>query len=339
MERQGLSAPVSGESGYIELFRRLQPVSPVYYSMPGSPPRLCCRSSDDDADMAASLRRRRQVVKGRFRTGQIGYIAADDLELYGTAFRRPLARVGETEQLLLDTMRATGPLSPRHLREETGLLNKQIMPALHRLQRAFAVFEDQEDDRWDRPWCLFASEWPDLDLDRLPWDQAAAEVVERFLAGYVFATEGQIKAWSGFGVAVLRRLLDRMAVAGALTRVQAGGLGEGWVRTVDREERASVPARPSTRVMHRSDPLVIPLADQLRERYCGREVLQYLLIDGEVRGAVCGHWRIRAHDVEDVTVDLTPAEAARRRDEVLEAVALHYAPPDSHILHYMGQRL
>ncbi|MFH1569122.1 MAG: crosslink repair DNA glycosylase YcaQ family protein, partial [Gemmatimonadota bacterium] len=198
--RQGLARPVRGEAGYRELFGRLQPVAPVFFSVPGSVPRLVHRTSFDDAETADRLRRRRELVKGRFGTGQIGYVLAADLEVYATAFRQVPARLGALERQVLEVLAATGPLSPRHLREEIGTLNKHLMPALHRLQRAFLVYEDQEDERWDRPWGLFASEWPDLELERQPWEVAAAAVVERFLEGYAFATEEQLRAWSGFPV-------------------------------------------------------------------------------------------------------------------------------------------
>ena len=55
------------------------------------------------------------------------------------------------------------------------MTHKRLMPVLHRLQRAFLVYEDQEDGSWERPWCLFESEWPDVDLERLPWQEAACE--------------------------------------------------------------------------------------------------------------------------------------------------------------------
>jgi hypothetical protein len=36
-----------------------------------------------------------------------------------------------------------GGLTPQQIKEETGLLNQEIMPALHRLQEAFVVYEDR----------------------------------------------------------------------------------------------------------------------------------------------------------------------------------------------------
>ncbi|MNC79028.1 hypothetical protein D3C75_1313930 [compost metagenome] len=75
---------------------------------------------------------------------------------------------------------------------------------------------------------------------------------------------------------------------------------------------------------------------QLKKSYAGKEVLQYLLIDGQFKGAVIGHWRIGPHDVEDIIVNLDPEEAESRKDEIIEAVKYTYRPDFSQILAYNG---
>lgn len=342
MERHGICCRARTESEYRELFRRLQPVAPVHFSMPGSPPRLVHRSDVDDGALADRMRACRELVKGRFANGLIAYVLADDLELYATAFRQPLDRLTQVQELVLETLKSTGPLSTRQLREEMGIMHKQLMPALHRLQRAFVLYEDQEDGGWDRPWCRFESEWPEIDLDRMAWSKAAIAVVERFLDAHVFATTGQIHDWCGFGLRKVRQLLPEAR----LTPCEVNGLGMGWMRETETSsgqgetERApsshGAALTSSTLLLHKADPLVRPHLGELRERYRGREVLQFLLIDGELRGAVCGHWRIRAHDVEDVVVDLPRDQAEARREEILTAVREHYPRSQSRILDYQG---
>ena len=49
------------------------------------------------------------------------------------------------------------------------------------------------------------------------------------------------------------------------------------------------------------------------------EPLQYLLIDGEFRGASVGHFRNGPYDLNDVVCDLPDAE--KRRGELAAAVA------------------
>jgi len=90
------------------------------------------------------------------------------------------------------------------------------------------------------------------------------------------------------------------------------------------------------RVLHLRDPLVRPRLDELAQRFAGREVLQYLLIDDDIHGAACGHWRIKAHDVADVLID---DACVGWRDEVLEAVRRRYPPPEQQVLACNGEPL
>lgn len=90
-------------------------------------------------------------------------------------------------------------------------------------------------------------------------------------------------------------------------------------------------------MVHKSDMLVRSHVSELKRRFGDREVLQFLLIDGVFQGAVLGHWRIGPHDVEDIVVELPEAERTGRWEEILNAVAWRYRPPDSRILKYDGK--
>ncbi len=169
MERHGFARRAQTDGEFRRLVQTLQPLAPEYMSMPGSAPRLMHRTSNDDEEMANRLRASRELVKGRFAAGNVSYVLQEDLELYATAFRKPLSRFNDEHDLIQRTLQSTGPgpLSTRQLREETGLSHKKIMPAVHRLQQAFLLYEDQEDESWERPWSLFESEWPEVDLERM----------------------------------------------------------------------------------------------------------------------------------------------------------------------------
>ncbi|MBI2502488.1 MAG: winged helix DNA-binding domain-containing protein [Candidatus Latescibacteria bacterium] len=337
LERQGLGRLVADEAGYQRLVRSLQPVAPVYFSRPGSPPRLVQRTRFDEGELADCWRGCRALVKGRFWGGNIGYVLAEDLALYGAAFRRPLPRLSPLHEKILQTLKYEGPLSPRQLSAESGVRHKELMPGLHRLQQAFLVYEDQEDDNWERPFGLFAAEWPEVDLEALTWEEAAAEVVKRLVHSQVFLTETQVCDWSQWPVRKVRQLLEVLEGRGEVIRSQVKGLGEGWTRPEDQEVAARQPAR-GTFMLHKADPLVKSHQRQLKQQFAG-EVLQYLLIDGDFRGAVCGHWRIGPHDVEDIALHLPRREIAARREEILAAVAEQYHPPHSQIRRYAGQAI
>ena len=337
LRRNGLVSPARDEREYLELVRRLQPVTPVARDMPGSPPRLMHRCLGDDRALADTLRARHDLLKGRFSGGRIGYVLAADFELYATAFRRPLKVLNSVQDRVLQVLGYHDGLSPRQLRLEMEIQHKKLMPVLHRLQEAFLVFEDQSDASWDRPWSLLNSTLPEVDLGRLSWEEAARAVIKRFLQSHVFATFRELKSWSGFTERGLTTVLAQLENEG-LSPVQVEGMGAGWTCV---EDRNLDPARMDASVfmLHRGDPLVIPQAAELKERFEGLEVLSYLLIDGELTGALCGHWRIGPHDVEDIVLTLPARECMRRKREILEEVGRFYHPPRHHILRYAGKTL
>ena len=337
LRRHGLLSPARDEGEYVELVRRLQPVTPVARDMPGAAPRLMHRCRGDDSALADRLRGRQELLKGRFSGGRIGYVLAADYELYATAFRRPLKALNSLQDRVLKVLGYHDGLSPRQLRLETKVPHKKLMPVLHRLQEAFLVFEDQSDGGWDRLWSPLGSALPEADLDRRSWEEAAMAVIRRFLQSHVFATFQQLKSWSGFTKRGLTAVLARLEEEG-LSPVQVDDMGEGWTCV---EDRTLEPARmdPGVFLLHRGDPLVIPHTTELKERFEGLEVLAYLLVDGELSGAVCGHWRIGPHDVEDVVLTIPEGECMRRKDEIVKEVGRFYHPPGHHILRYAGMAL
>jgi hypothetical protein len=76
----------------------------------------------------------------------------------------------------------------------------------------------------------------------------------------------------------------------------------------------------------------------LKQQFSGLEVLSHLLIDGEFKGAVVGHWRIGPYDVDDVVVMLPEQEKHARKQEILEAVKYVYPPSRHTILRYAGEK-
>jgi hypothetical protein len=344
LKRQGLTAPLKTRKEYLPLFRLLQPVAPVAMTYPGSPPGLVHRTVFDHHKVADQLRGKQTIVKGRFLGGGIGYVCADDLAIYATVFRKPLQEMNYLQKTVFDILDEAGPLTPRQIKEESqmvdgeGLLNKEIMPALHRLQTAFLVFEDQQETDWERGWNTFGADWPDVDLEAMDWSEAAKEVLRRFFEVNVFATLEQVKDWSGLAVKALKTVIAEMEMSGDLVAFDAADWGAGWVcaNAVDLKA-VDVPQR--TLMLHKADPLTKAHVSALKRQFAGEEVLQYLLIDGEFKGAVLGHWRIGPHDVEDVVVELPAKERAARKAEILDAVAWQYGGESHRILMYDGKVL
>ncbi|MHC4478199.1 MAG: hypothetical protein ACYTEL_21375, partial [Planctomycetota bacterium] len=213
------------------------------------------RTKFDDGIRTDSLRAQREIIKGRFLGGNIGYVLVNDFELYANAFCRPLSKLNETQRTVLNTVKHVGPITAQQVKEETGLLNKEIMPALHRLQKAFLVYEDQLDSDWERGWYEFKSEWSDI-----------AEVLLRFIKAHVFATFDQLKDWSRFPSKPLKSLICQMEESNTIVPLTVDGLGQGWLCGQDVSLKASK-VLPCVFMLHKSDILVRSHISELKKRF------------------------------------------------------------------------
>jgi hypothetical protein len=336
LRRQHLLEPVRNNDEYLSLFRLMQPVSPAWFSRPGNPPELETRTSFKDSILTNKLRRDRIIVKARFLSGNVGYVFADQLRIYAAAFLHPLTRMNMIQNIVFGTVQRAGPITAAQIKEETGLLSKEIGPALQRLQRAFLVYEDQIDDDWDRAWYDFPSEWPDVDVQNIDPIEALVSVLRAFLQVHVFATIRQIADWSGLPLKKVEAASNQLADEKEVKCVCVESLGEGLVH--GNVPDIGTPEKfKKVIALGKSDMLVRSHATELKQRFAGREVLQYLLIDGRLLGAVVGHWRIGPHDVDDIDIQLPKNQADERMDEILNAVASRYHPPFSQIRKYMGK--
>ena len=160
MERQGFVGQI-GEREYDEIYRDLQPGMNVYWNGFGQPPVLNFRADFDDLEYNRERQLRREIVKGRFAGGNLGWIVPEDLELFIALYRKPLKEMNEDQRILYELIVQQGPSNIQRMKEETGLLVKRITPALHRLQEAFILYEDQYDGEWDRGWYRFEEMFPE----------------------------------------------------------------------------------------------------------------------------------------------------------------------------------
>lgn len=337
LARQGLTHPVTSHEEYLDLIRRLQPITPIANTRPGEPPTLVHRCTFDDHAAANRMRSRQQLVKGRFAGGTVGYVLKEAFDLYANAFCRPMDKISKVQATVLEVVERLGPITAKQIKEETGLLSKEISPALQRLQQAFLIAEEQVDEDWERPWYPIHQLFPDAKVRAERWEETAGEVVRRFIQAMVFATRDQVRDWSQFPRKGLETLLAQMEDAGMIEAVTIEGLGEGLM--VKGEQLEDIMLPETVFMLHKADFLVRAHLSELKERYQGIEVLEYLLIDGEFQGVVSGHWGFNPYDVEDIVVDLSKSEQHRRREAIIMEVRRVYAPPTHDIVRYGGEMI
>ena len=108
MQRQFFTIKAN-EQDYLELYRDMQPGQNVYWNGFGQPPTLTPRPDFDDLEFNRRQQLDRQLIKGRFAGGNLGWIVPEDLELFAALYRKPLDAPNEIQLRLLERIEREGP--------------------------------------------------------------------------------------------------------------------------------------------------------------------------------------------------------------------------------------
>lgn len=322
MERQFLTCKAN-EDEYIQLYRDMQPGQNVYWNGFGDPPSLSFRADFNDIEFNRERQAKRELIKGRFASGNLGWIVPEDIELFAALYMKPLKNPTEKHLRILELIEHEGPLNIQQIKEETGMLVKEITPVLHRLQEAFLIYEDQYNGEWDRGWYKFSEFFPDADLQKYSRHEALKNILQRFSYRHVLFNTAMAKSFYKLPEKEIKVAVDELVSDGIL--IEAEG---GYMHKSDADTLLSYTANPIRFVyaIHRNDFLyksnehilkewVKPLCENLPYDH---EPLQYLLIDGEFHGASIGHFRNGPYDLNDIVCDFS--NAAERKDEIIKAI-------------------
>ncbi|MBR6665442.1 MAG: hypothetical protein IKL22_06990 [Lachnospiraceae bacterium] len=322
MERQHF-VKKANEEEYKELYRDLQPGQNVYWNGFGQPPTLSFRVAFDDIEFNGERQGKRELVKGRFASGNLGWIVPEEMELFAALYRKPLNNPTWEQEQILHLIEKAGPFTIQQLKEETGMLVKQITPILHRLQEAFLIYEDQYDGEWDRGWYRFEEMFPDVKLERYTRLEALKIVLQRFAYRMVWFDTAMAKSFYKIPEKEIKVAVALLVEEGLLVAESTGYLLASDVEHLKNYEAVEMHI---VYPIHRNDILYKAQEHILKEKAkvwtegldYDHEPLQYLLIDGEFHGASVGHFRNGPYDLNDVVCDLPDAE--RRRTEIVEAI-------------------
>ncbi|MDD4495975.1 MAG: hypothetical protein PHV32_16820 [Eubacteriales bacterium] len=317
MERQHLTCKAN-EAEYINLYRDTQPGQNVYWNGFGDPPTLTYRADFNDMEFNRERQRTRALIKGRFAGGNLGWIVPEDMELFACAFQKPLSKPTEKQLILLELIEHEGPLTIQQMKETTGMLVKEITPALHRLQEAFLIYEDQYDGEWDRGWYKFLEMFPDVDLTKYTRVEALKIMIKRFAYRQVIFDVDMVRSFYKLPAKEIKSAIEVLVAESILTALDGGYVLKSDVEFL---QTYFVELSKSIYAMHRNDFLVKSNEHNLKEKYPHSypDTLYYLLIDGEFHGAVVGKFRY-SPEISDVILDLQVDEAKLRKDEIVDAI-------------------
>lgn len=323
MNRQGFLNPMKS-SDYDRVFKLLSPVQTVYWCAPGDPPRLWHRADFDDFHYNNQRRAQREIIKGRFQGGGIAYICPKDLELYAGAYKRTIDKLSFEEEKLLEFLQCEGPINIQLIKKMTGMLVKEIIPILHKLQEAFIVYEDQIDSEGDRGWYIFDKEFEGVDINKFSRVEALKEMTLRFAYMNVFIDVEMMKSFYRLPSKDIKEALSQLLKEGKIIPI---GIDEakGYILSGEEAEieRFSGNVAKSVFVLHRNDFLVKVNEHILKKNFTspeGCDILYYILLDGEFKGIVTGKFKNGPFLIDDVVLTLPENEIKARKEEVIEAI-------------------
>lgn len=317
MERQHLIKKAN-EAEYIELYQDMQPGLNVYWNGFGNPPSLTYRADFDDMEFNRHRQAERKLAKARLTGGNLGWIMSEDMELFACLYRKTLDKPSIRQLELLELIKQEGPLNIQQMKESTGMLVKEITPALHRLQKAFLLYEDQYDSDWDRGWYQFTEMFPDVDLKKYTHIEALKILLQRFAYRHVLFDDEMAISYYKLPGKEIRAAIEALVTEDILHSTEGG-----YLLSTDAELLKTYTAEPQKCVyaMHRNDFLVKSYEHILKDKYphsCP-DTLYYIMIDGRFCGAAVGKFRYTP-EVWDVIVDLPKEEADAYKEDILEAI-------------------
>ncbi len=321
MERQFFTKKADTEE-YYGLYRDTQPGYNVYWNGFGQPPTLSFRADFDDCLFNKQRQLSRELIKGRFCGGNLGWILPCDLELFASLYKKDIALLSFEQQKILTLIEQMGALNIQQIKDETGYLVKEITPILHRLQEAFLIYEDQYDGEWDRGWCLFTEMFPDVDICRYTRHEVLKIILKRFAYRNVVIDSKMAKSFYKLPEKEIKAAISELYDKGEFAVCEDGYC---LASDIDVLDSLKVEDIHFVYALHRNDFLVKSFEHIIKDRYnklsdnlpYDHDILQYLLIDGEFCGAVVGHFRNGPYDLNDVVCDPGYED---RKDEIINAV-------------------
>lgn len=336
MQRQCLLTPVD-EREYDTLYRDLQPGMNMYWHGFGQPPECTFRADFDDVEHNRQRQGKRELVKGRFAGGNLGWIVPDDLPLFAALYKKPIVLMDDVQLTIMTLIERMGPLNIQQIKEETGYLVKTITPALHRLQEAFLLYEDQYDGEWDRAWYRFDEMFPEYDLNQYTRAAALEIILQRFAYRMVWFDTKMAKAFYKLPEKEIRQACLHLVEGGILTAMDSGFMLPGDVDALDEAPKQL----PRVLAFHRNDFLVRALDHELKAKFkplydvlpYDHDPQYYVLVDGEFRAVSVGHFRYGPYEIHDIVCD--SPDMCERKDEICAAVQKEN--PGAVIQRFMGK--
>jgi hypothetical protein len=327
---------------YEKMFRMMSPVPTLFWTEPGEPPLIQHRFDIDDKTLNNYNRANRNIIKGRFRGGNVGYVYHDEFPLFMAAYKKEIKRFNEIDEIVLRTIRHEGAMNIQMIKEITGLLSKQISPSLQKMQKAFILYEDQVDKDNDRAWYILEEEFYDMEIDKYSKEKAIEEVILRFCYLNVVIDENMVKSFTKFANKDIKNAINSLLDKGKLEKVCIEDrVGYILCDDIDVVQNISDDIPDDIFIMDLNDYLVRSYEHDLKARFGDKKyrTIHYILKKGEFIGAILGYFRYVDNELEDVQIDLPDELRKRYKDAIIKSIHKVYDKEKSPVIRYCGQEI
>ncbi|PKL00438.1 MAG: hypothetical protein CVV56_06105 [Tenericutes bacterium HGW-Tenericutes-1] len=341
MERQGFNKRLDRDE-YHQLFRLMSPVVPMYWTMPGNPPVIQHRADFSDFHYNDKLRSRREIVKGRFQGGSVGYVFFDEIELYIALYKKNIGKITPKMDEIINLIEHEGPINVKGMKEVLGMYVKDITPILHKLQMAFIVFEDQRSVEWDRGWYVFEREFPDINLTKYTFQSALKIIIERFQKLMIWFDVKMVETVYKLPKKLIQVSIDELVQENKFQLLEIEG-DTGYISIEDYNLIHHLDLNQTTNqifCMNKNDFYVKAMEYILQKDFpkTTHEPMYYLLHQGEFIGAVYGKFRIRPDELEDVIITKDIEQMVLRKDDIIKAIGKVADYSVSPLKRFMGEK-
>ncbi len=282
----------------------------------GTPYDIFHRVSDFSLDDWKEMRRKGEIVEGRFVRGRVRYALKDDIPAFVGAYRTE--ELTEEEETILGLIRRGEAKTVRELKKKSELDNERTKEIIKKLDRNLHVVREYTgQDGW-----ASANVYRTLEVEPMEKEEARKKIVERYLRGNGPASFSGIRYYTGFQTDEIESIVSELIHKKKIKKLIVGSSQqEMYIFKKEAEDihKAKGGEFDKLHTLSKKDPYARPLWADIYRRY-GDDWVYPLVKRGEVVGGLekwemSGCIEIRHLDLDD---EAMLPEALDSIDEMME---------------------
>lgn len=229
------------------------------------------------------MRKRGEIVEGRFLNGRVSYVKGEDVPLYVGAYR--LEALTEKELEILELVRKGRANTLRELKKASRLSGDEVKETVNKLDTNLYLYREfTGDEGWSS-----TNTYRVLDTEPVDRKIAVERMITRFLKGNGPVLLNDLYYHTGLGVSEVEPVLTEKLMAGQVVKVKVGDSHrEMYLNGEELDELYSTGGTRDgheVRILSRSDPYTRPMWAEIYSRY-GDDWIYPIVSNGRVVGCV-----------------------------------------------------